>query len=144
MDEHNYPVTPELARAQLETAAAAQVGTARDRWIDGTATILFGLLWGGWFTFAGRSEHVGVIDMAALYAVVVVGGGIDFLRARASTVPRHSARVVSVGTVASLAIAIALSFTPRPDLDQPWLDLLKAGLLAAPIVLGGLWIMVRR
>lgn len=144
MDEHTYPVSPELARAQLETAATAQAGTARDRWIDGTATILFGLLWGGWFTFAGRSDDVGLLDLVMLATVVVVAGGIVLLRARATTVPRHSARAMSVGTSVSVAVIIALTFTPLPDLDQPWLELLKAGLAAAPIVLAGLWIMVRR
>jgi hypothetical protein len=144
MDEHTPHLSPEVARAQLDGATSPGIEGPRDRWIHGTATIGFGLLWGGWLTFAGRSEDVGPVDMLLLYFTVLVAGAIYLWRQRAGTVPRHTTRAVTVAMVCSLAVDVVLRSLPAPSVGQPWRDLILVALIAAPLVLAGLWIMLRR
>ncbi len=145
MSEQPPQVSAELARAQLERATSARIGTSRDRWIDGAAEIAFGLLWGGYFSFLVLgSDDLGLTELALIAASIAVAAGLYFWRQRATTVPRHSKRVRDTGFWGSLAIIFVLPFVPEPAVEQPWLSLLVAGLIAAPIVLAGVWILIRR
>ena len=144
MDETAPDVSPEIARAQLESAASARIGSGRDRWIHGVGTVVFGLLWGGYFTFSvGSSGPLELTDLALVAGAVLVAAGIYFWKERAGTVPRHAARALNVGMWASFAVVIVLPFVPEPSVDQPWLEVIAAGLIAAPIVLAGVWILIR-
>ncbi len=144
MDEHPPQVSPELAQAQLRNATSARIGNNRDRWIHGIATIAFGLLWGGYLAYVVRADDLGPLDIVLVVASVLVAVGIHLWTERAGTAPRHSTRARGIGMWASFAVVLVLPLVPEPSVDQPWLDLLVAGLIAAPIVLAGLWILIRR
>lgn len=145
MSEPAPDLTPEAARARLEQATTTKIGTGRDRWIHGASSILYGLVWGGYFGFLVRSDGpLELTDLLLIGAAILVALGAHVWRNRAGAVPRHAARAHDVGTWVSFGVILVLPFVPAPPVDEPWLSLIASGLIALPIVAAGIWIMVVR
>jgi hypothetical protein len=146
MDENAGPqISPEVARSQLENVAAARLGNDRDRRIHGIATIGFGLLWGGYMSYIVLNDDFGPLMFLLVVASILLAGAMYLWRERARTVPRHTGRAMDIAWGVSLAAGVIFPFLSVPvPAEQQWLDLITAGVFAAPIVLAGLWILLRR
>lgn len=144
MNEDTPQVTPELARAQLADAGAASIGSRRDRRIQGTSTIGIGLVWGAYLPFLDDVENLGLLALLVA-GFVLVAGVLWFWRERTTgTMRRHTERAVSIAFSASFAIVVLLSFIPEPSVGEVWRKVIAAGLIGAPMIIAGVWIMRRR